>query len=121
MKPIKCSEGPWGISSESPTIIKQFDGLGETNVIIGSASSYDSSPYFPSKEESLGNAKLFSAAHDMALILEIIHDADDDARRDGLPCMTSGVRLALDAALIKAGRKAAPEPVRHMRICGEGL
>ncbi|VWD20470.1 hypothetical protein [Burkholderia contaminans] len=62
-------------------------------------------------------ATLFAAAPDMAAILEIIA-ADADA---GTIRLTSGVRLALDAALIKAGRKAAPEPVRHFRACGEGL
>lgn len=61
-----------------------------------------------------GNALLFAAAPDMAEILEIIA-ADADA---GEILMTSGVRMALDAALIKAGRKAAPEPVRHITING---
>ncbi|WP_152882595.1 hypothetical protein [Burkholderia multivorans] len=55
--------------------------------------------------------------NDMAEILEIIA-ADADA---GTIMLTSGVRLAIDAALIKAGRKEAPEKVRHVRICGEGL
>ncbi|OXI24333.1 hypothetical protein [Burkholderia sp. AU15512] len=55
--------------------------------------------------------------NDMAEILEIIAtDADS-----GTILLTSGIRMALDAALIKAGRKAAPEPVRHFRACGEGL
>lgn len=52
--------------------------------------------------------------NDMAEILEIIA-ADADA---GEILMTSGVRMALDAALIKAGRKAAPEPVRHITTAG---
>ncbi|MBU9534605.1 hypothetical protein KTE49_29670 [Burkholderia multivorans] len=43
--------------------------------------------------------------NDMAEILEIIA-ADADA---GEILMTSGVRLAIDAVLIKAGRKEAPE------------
>lgn len=53
----------------------------------------------------------------MALALEMLA-ADADA---GTVMIPSGLRLTIDAALIKAGRKAAPEPVRHMRICGEGL
>ncbi|NGM79735.1 hypothetical protein [Burkholderia multivorans] len=59
-------------------------------------------------------ATLFAAAPDMADILEIIA-ADADA---GTIMLTSGVRLAIDAALIKAGRKEAPEPVRHFTING---
>ncbi|MDN8013553.1 hypothetical protein QZN08_03865 [Burkholderia multivorans] len=59
-------------------------------------------------------AREFAAASDMAEILEIIA-ADADA---GTIMLTSGVRLAIDAALIKAGRKKAPEPVRHITING---
>ncbi|MBU9369446.1 hypothetical protein KTE69_13810 [Burkholderia multivorans] len=59
-------------------------------------------------------AREFAAASDMAEILEIIA-ADADA---GTIMLTSGVRLAIDAALIKAGRKKAPEPVRHFTING---
>ncbi|SAJ91441.1 hypothetical protein UA11_04703 [Burkholderia multivorans] len=61
-----------------------------------------------------GNALLFAASFDMAEILEIIA-ADADA---GTIMLTSGVRLAIDAALIKAGRKEAPEKVRHFTIAG---
>ncbi|AOJ33032.1 hypothetical protein WJ16_07670 [Burkholderia metallica] len=60
------------------------------------------------------NLTLAQASPDMAEILEIIA-ADADA---GTILLTSGVRLAIDAALIKAGRKAAPEPVRHVTIAG---
>lgn len=65
-----------------------------------------------------GNALLFAASFDMAMALELIAAEDDAARHNGEPPLTSGVRLALDAALIKAGRKAAPEPVRHVTIAG---
>lgn len=58
---------------------------------------------------------------DMALALEMIAAEDDAARHNGTPLLTSGVRMTLDAALIKAGRKEAPEKVRHIRTCGEGL
>ncbi|ODN63466.1 hypothetical protein BA763_08100 [Burkholderia cenocepacia] len=67
--------------------------------------------------ERAATAQLMTAAPDMAEILEIIA-ADADA---GEILLTSGIRIALDAALIKAGRKAAPEPVRHFRACGEDL
>lgn len=36
----------------------------------------------------------------------------------GTVMIPSGLRLTIDAALIKAGRKAAPEPVRHVTIAG---
>ncbi|MCA8447555.1 hypothetical protein [Burkholderia vietnamiensis] len=60
-----------------------------------------------------------SRMNDMALALEMISDEDDAAReRTKQPLLTSGVRTMLDAALIKAGRKAAPMPVRHVTIAG---
>lgn len=55
-----------------------------------------------------------SAASDAYMALELIA-ADADA---GNSRLTSGVRMALDAALIKAGRKSAPEPVRHIMVAG---
>ncbi|EGD06612.1 hypothetical protein B1M_00500 [Burkholderia sp. TJI49] len=61
-----------------------------------------------------GNALLFSAAPDMAMVLEMIaEDADAGAIK-----LTSGIRMWIDAALIKAGRKAAPTAVRHVTIAG---
>ncbi|KVP59313.1 hypothetical protein WJ91_12625 [Burkholderia ubonensis] len=68
-----------------------------------------------------GNALLFAASYDMALALEMIAAEDDAARHNGTPLLTSGVRMTLDAALIKAGRKEAPEPVQHVTIAGQGL
>ncbi|WP_157646659.1 hypothetical protein [Burkholderia ubonensis] len=118
MNEIKHSAGPWGISSESPTIIKQFDFMGETPMIIGSASAYPESPFFPTDDEAVGNALHFAAAFEMADVLEMIAAEDDAARHNGTPLLTSGVRMTLDAALIKAGRKEAPEPVRHVTIAG---
>jgi hypothetical protein len=54
---------------------------------------------------------------DALMALELIA-ADADA---GNSRLTSGVRMALDAALIKAGRKAAPTPVRHITVAGGAL
>ncbi|MBR8201666.1 hypothetical protein [Burkholderia vietnamiensis] len=46
---------------------------------------------------------------DLVIALEMIAAEDDAAReRTKQPLLTSGVRTMLDAALIKAGRKAAP-------------
>ncbi|UQN71770.1 hypothetical protein L0Z11_26250 [Burkholderia multivorans] len=59
-------------------------------------------------------ATLFSASPNMAEILEIIA-ADADAGKVMIPSL---LRTAIDAALIKAGRKKAPEPVRHFTING---
>ncbi|PXX41120.1 MULTISPECIES: hypothetical protein [Burkholderia] len=45
---------------------------------------------------------------DALLVLEMIAADDDFARSNGQPLLTPGVRIDLDAALIKAGRKEAP-------------
>ncbi|MDN7413462.1 hypothetical protein QZM42_33595 [Burkholderia vietnamiensis] len=55
-----------------------------------------------------------SGVADMAEVLEMLA-AEADA---GTVMIPSDLRLTIDAALIKAGRKAAPEPVRHVTIAG---
>ncbi|WP_175764177.1 hypothetical protein [Burkholderia ambifaria] len=55
---------------------------------------------------------------DALMALELIATEDDAARHNGKPLLTSGVRMALDAALIKAGRKEAPTPTRHITVAG---
>ncbi|CAG9225731.1 hypothetical protein [Burkholderia vietnamiensis] len=61
-----------------------------------------------------GNGNLICAAPDMATVLEMLA-AEADAGNAKIP---SGIRAMLDAALIKAGRKAAPTAVRHVTIAG---
>ncbi|PRE20319.1 hypothetical protein C6P78_03770 [Burkholderia multivorans] len=73
---------------------------------------------YTGKDYQIANATLIASAPDMALALEMIAAEDDAARHNGTPLLTSGVRLTLDAALIKAGRKEAPVPVRHFTIAG---
>lgn len=78
----------------------------------------DENGHYAWDEVGKRNLTLAQAAPDMAMALELIANEDDATRHHGRPLLTSGVRLALDAALIKAGRKAAPEPVRHITING---
>ncbi|MDW9241914.1 hypothetical protein [Burkholderia cepacia] len=72
----------------------------------------------PAKREAealaIRRAMEFAAASDAILALEMLA-AEADA---GTVMIPSGLRLTIDAALIKAGRKAAPEPVRHVTIAG---
>jgi hypothetical protein len=74
MSEIKHTPGPWGISSESPTIVKQYDFLGETNVIIGSASGYPGSSFFTSDDEAVHNARLIAAAPELLEVLMLVED-----------------------------------------------
>jgi hypothetical protein len=69
MSEFKGTPGPWGISVDSTNIIKQFDFLGESNVIIGSASGYKGSAFFPTDEEAMHNARLIASAPELLEIL----------------------------------------------------
>lgn len=55
---------------------------------------------------------------DLVIALEMVASEDDAARENEWPLLTSDARIVIDAALIKAGRKAAPEPVRVVTIAG---
>ncbi|HIE4193251.1 MULTISPECIES: hypothetical protein [Burkholderia] len=109
MNEIKHTPGPWetnGLRIWAKVMFSDSQALELATM----------SHFVPCTERA-ATAQLMTAAPDMAEILEIIA-ADADA---GEILLTSGIRIALDAALIKAGRKAAPEPVRHFRACGEDL
>lgn len=62
-------------------------------------------------DESKATARLVSASPDLATALRLVASKT---------VLTSGIRAVVDAALKKAGYPP-PEPVRHVRICGEGL
>ncbi|WP_233622365.1 hypothetical protein [Burkholderia multivorans] len=108
MNEIKSTPGTWKI---------ERDHRGMSIVAIGPivAEEYVGRAWLEVSEE---DALVASAAPDMALALEMIAAEDDAARHNGTPLLTSGVRMTLDAALIKAGRKEAPVPVRHVTIAG---
>jgi len=98
MNEIKHTPGPWNCtraSSSGYDIIQAENAPVDVCVISRRDKSAD---------EINANVRLIAAAPDMAMALELIA-ADADA---GWIAMTSGVRMALDAALIKAGRKEAP-------------
>lgn len=85
--------GPWGVSSAAPTIIKAFDAFGETDIIIGSASSYQNSPFFPSDEEAALNARQMAAAPQLVAALEACYAALHPNSEEG-----QAARAALAAA-----------------------
>jgi hypothetical protein len=72
MSEIKHTPGPWGVSAISPNIVVQHDFMGATNVQVGSASGYTGSPFFPSDEEAIANARLIAAAPEL---LEALKEA----------------------------------------------
>lgn len=93
---LEHTPGPWGISTESPTIIKAYDAFGETKIIIGSASGYRGSPFFPSDETAALNARLMAAAPQL---LDALQRAGASA---GFQYMTHETRAAISAAIARA-------------------
>lgn len=96
----KHTAGPWGISSESDRIIKAFDSLGETSIIIGSASGYTGSPFFPNDETAAANARLMAAAPQLVA-------AARQALEDCADLMATPAGDALATAIAKATGSAA--------------
>lgn len=52
--------------------------------------------------EAAANARLIAAAPDLLEALEMVRDADEDAKRDGLPTIPATARARIDAAIAKA-------------------
>jgi hypothetical protein len=119
MNEIKHTPGPWNAESRFGRDGRLIFEILSSNVSVCEVDFPRVGPYHVAHRYEVRerNANLIAAAPDMADILEIIA-ADADA---GTIMLTSGIRLAIDAALIKAGRKKAPEPVRHFTINGGGL
>ncbi len=123
MSDIKSTPGPW-ILATVPTSagschkIGPFPGAGHRPHTYACVYADGIRPgiddALPAAIELAANARLMAASPDMALALELLA-AEADA---GTVMIPSGLRLTIDAALIKAGRKAAPEPVRHVTIAG---
>ena len=93
MSETKHTPGPWCLSDESPMIIED-----ECKVIVGSASTYPNSGYFPGQKEAEANARLIAAAPEL---LEALEKALDDSACDGDQCGTEWHELAR-AAIAKA-------------------
>lgn len=103
MNEIKHTPGPWRIERDRNSI---------TSIGPIAAEEYAGAAWLEVSEE---DARVASMAPDALMALELIA-ADVDA---GNSRLTSGVRTMLDDVLIKAGRKAAPTPVRHITINGD--
>ncbi|ONR50477.1 hypothetical protein [Burkholderia cenocepacia] len=102
MNEIKHTPGPWPIERDRNFI---------TSIGPIVAEEYAGAAWLDVSEE---DALVASAAPDMAMALEMLA-AEADA---GTVMIPSALRLTIDAALIKAGRKAAPTAVRHVTIAG---
>lgn len=112
MNALTHSPGPWEwvgncLESKAPG---HYESVLEAKVSCGQFC------YGGSVELTISDAdkKLIEACPDLLMILEMLA-AEADA---GTVMIPSALRLTIDAALIKAGRKAAPTAVRHVTIAG---
>lgn len=91
MSETKHTPGPWCLSDESPMIIQD-----ECKVIVGSASTYPNSGYFPGQKEAEANARLIAAAPEL---LEACEGLLGLAERDGwLHVAVNAARAAIAKA-----------------------
>jgi hypothetical protein len=122
MNKIKSTPGPWRIVERE---ILEDGGVYPRHIVGGDADHQVCLLEGPATAElairnpgefwgNNPNCDLITAAPDMLMILEMLA-ADADAGKVMIP---SGLRLSIDAALIKAGRKEAPVPVRHITTAG---
>lgn len=77
----KHTPGPWQLSVETPTIIKQdlsSIGLSRGGVLIGSACGHESSGLYPTYEQALANARLIAAAPELLeALVGFMHEFGD--------------------------------------------
>ena len=90
---MKTHPGPWKITAKPDGEYPVFDiGCEHANGDVDLVCDV----------RNEGHAHLIAAAPDLLAALEMVRDADEDCRRDGLPQIPLMVRAAIDAALAKA-------------------
>ncbi|CAJ3096886.1 bacteriophage protein [Burkholderia pseudomallei] len=135
MNEIKHTPGPWEIDTidnegeygdggpDTSTGFKSYAVYDEKGRVLFDTLNSDAAviheegydlDHYAWDEVGKRNLTLAQAAPEMAMVLELLA-AEADA---GTVMIPSGLRLTIDAALIKAGRKAAPTAVRHVTIAG---
>lgn len=92
-EPWKFTPGPWvarpDLSSRESWAIITNDPDDEFHLRICAKASE-------------ANARLMAAGPELFAALEMVRDADEDCKRDGLPTMPEFVRARIDAAIAKA-------------------
>lgn len=84
----KWTPGPWVVDDALDVVVR-----GTTNIVA---------LCFRTNPQGEANAHLIAAAPDLYEALEMVRDADDDARADGLNGLNALARRRIDCALTKA-------------------
>ncbi|RQZ31561.1 hypothetical protein DIE14_01195 [Burkholderia sp. Bp9017] len=109
MDMIKHATGPW--EACEPGDYLDYDG----NCIVVLGEDIRICVVLGTSDESKATAQLIAAAPDIVTALRLVASKT---------VLTSGIRAVVDAALGKAGYSVpvpVADPVRHVRVCGEGL
>ena len=97
MNALGFTKGPWWHRRPDPFGDYTISHDGDTLAVAAVVSN------MRPPEQVRANADLIAAAPDLYEALEIVRDADEDCRRDGLPrILPAMVRARIDAALAKA-------------------
>ncbi|AIS95325.1 MULTISPECIES: hypothetical protein [Burkholderia] len=99
------TSGPWEVCE--PGDYLDYDG----NCIVVLGEDIRICVVLGTSDESKATAQLIAGAPDLVTALRLVASKT---------VLTSGIRAVVDAALSKAGCRT-PEPIRHVRICGESL
>ena len=93
----KHTPGPWKVVKDGDGFyIKQLNDGGDIRAIA------EIRKYPPGGGTAEGNAQLIAAVTEMLHALEMVRDADEDCKRDGLQTMPHPARVTIDRAIAKA-------------------
>lgn len=100
--------GPWKLEiSDGPWVSDAYVMADKWGVVARLGLSY-SLPHWDGPQRA--NARLIAAAPDLLEALEMVRDADNDCRRDGLPTIPTAARAKIDAAIAGASDGQRPLP-----------
>lgn len=89
--------GPWAVSEINGT-----GGIDDLYIFIEPSVAIIERCVKGFDKHDLPNAKLLAAAPDLLEALEMVRDADEDCRKDGLRTIPAAARARIEAALAKA-------------------
>jgi hypothetical protein len=105
---MRHTQGPWQYQEYCNGQLEVFAGGGLRHyggkrlVAIVNYSADADHPYVTCAGQRDANARLISAAPSLLEALEMVRDADEDCKKDGLPTIPVLARKKIDAAISKA-------------------
>jgi hypothetical protein len=94
----KHTPGPWAVTNGHYPSFKQIRGPSFKISVVMWATDLTEDDY----RKRDADMHLIAAAPDLLEALEMVRDADDDCKRDGLKTIPSMARIRIDRAIAKA-------------------